>query len=66
MLCESSVDSYSVMLTRSLNPCYSGICSVSAGKTIIHRMYACLNPCYSGICSVSMYRIEFKSTAEES
>ena len=40
--------------TQSLNPCYSGICSVSRGENPrqVHLPEG-LNPCYSGICSVS-------------
>ena len=36
-----------------LNPCYSGICSVSiSGVALTVFGTRCLNPCYSGICSV--------------
>ena len=38
---------------RSLNPCYSGICSVSDWQKIdAEDLNKGLNPCYSGICSV--------------
>ena len=37
-----------------LNPCYSGICSVSAERAAEQILSErSLNPCYSGICSVS-------------
>ena len=38
----------------SLNPCYSGICSVSQVIILLATILICLNPCYSGICSVRM------------
>ena len=40
---------------RGLNPCYSGICSVSFLKAFPNwKRLKGLNPCYSGICSVSL------------
>ena len=39
--------------TNGLNPCYSGICSVSLSERLtLEKTIIGLNPCYSGICSV--------------
>ena len=46
---------------RGLNPCYSGICSVSFLKAFPNwKRLKGLNPCYSGICSVSARRFYLK------
>ena len=40
-----------------LNPCYSGICSVSVNNILDQLIESSLNPCYSGICSVRFSEI---------
>ena len=37
---------------NGLNPCFSGICSLSTNKRR-RNFERCLNPCFSGICSLS-------------
>ena len=39
--------------TLGLNPCCSGICSLSPKRLDIIKNLKCLNPCCSGICSLS-------------
>ena len=54
MLCELSQREEISPPAGCLNPCYSGICSVSLLLLeLSKKMKNCLNPCYSGICSVS-------------
>ena len=52
MLCEFHSEDAALDYIDSLNPCYSGICSVRAINAEYDHLYVSLNPCYSGICSV--------------
>ena len=53
MLCDFLSLWKEIRFSMSLNPCYSGICSVSEAFLKGLPYYSGLNPCYSGICSVS-------------
>ena len=57
MLCEPIRKGLDILMSARLNPCYSGICSVSLHKPGFDRQANSLNPCYSGICSVSDSRL---------
>ena len=48
------------LVSNSLNPCYSGICSVRVIGYEQERLSGSLNPCYSGICSVTGEIFTFK------
>ena len=45
----------SIELDESLNPCYSGIASLSIYLSLNSAFQNCLNPCYSGIASLSRW-----------
>ena len=63
MLCEQQRSPLVQQVRRSLNPCYSGICSVSQPIADKLNERGCLNPCYSGICSVSEEDIKKMNTS---
>ena len=44
-----------------LNPCFSGICSLSHGTSVEYVLEYGLNPCFSGICSLSGTATENRS-----
>ena len=49
-------------LVRGLNPCFNGICSLSAPGLIevpsVDWLPTSLNPCFNGICSLSFDNLE--------
>ena len=51
---------------ESLNPCFSGICSLSSVEFPETPQVHCLNPCFSGICSLSVPLYALRKTPKGS
>ena len=64
MLCEKLIHITEYTVRFSLNPCFSGRCSVRTYQKKPLKNILCLNPCFSGRCSVRLPKGEHRVIIE--
>ena len=54
MLADIRKQQQNIINHKSLNPCFTGICSPTQKKFQYEKRNHCLNPCFTGICSPTL------------